>query len=88
MALIIANYEFIYVDIGKKGRISDTGVLEWTSCYDQLKWDKLNFQTNEEHENLKFVIIGDEGFSLHKHILKPYSQKDLTREKQYLITDY
>lgn len=30
MAIVNSNYEFIYVDVGKNGRISDGGVIETT----------------------------------------------------------
>jgi hypothetical protein len=82
MALFSTNYEVVYVNVGKQGRMTRAGVLEWTSFYDQLKRDKLNFPTNEESdENSNFMIIGYEMFAVHGHILKPYSQKDLTHEK-------
>lgn len=32
--------------------------------------------------DLEFVIIGDEAFMLHKHLVKPYSVKDLTHDKR------
>jgi hypothetical protein len=36
MALVDANYEFIYVDVGKNGRMSDAGVIEYTTFYQRL----------------------------------------------------
>lgn len=83
MALVDANYEFVYIDIGKQGRMSDGGVLEWTSFYRNLQQNKLCFPTQDETKaNLNFVIIGDEAFALHKHVLKPFSQKELSYEKR------
>lgn len=36
MAIANANYEFIMVDFGINGRISDGGVLEYTRFYEKL----------------------------------------------------
>ena len=41
MALVNANYEFIFVDVGKNGRISDGGVIESTKFYHKLIHGKL-----------------------------------------------
>ncbi|XP_050296347.1 uncharacterized protein LOC126736161 [Anthonomus grandis grandis] len=39
MALVKANCEFIYVDVGKQGRMSDSAAFEWTSFYKKLLTD-------------------------------------------------
>ncbi|KAB0803454.1 hypothetical protein PPYR_00424 [Photinus pyralis] len=36
MALVNSDYQFIYVDVGKNGRISDGGVLEYTEFHRKL----------------------------------------------------
>lgn len=41
MAVVNADYEFIYVDIGTNGRVSDGGVIEKTEFYSLLKSDML-----------------------------------------------
>lgn len=83
MALVNANYEFIYVDVGKQGRMSDSGAFEWTSFYKKLTTNNLNFPDNSETtEQLNFVIIDDSAFSLQNYLLKPYPDKDLTYEKK------
>ncbi|XP_026481681.1 uncharacterized protein LOC113388523 [Ctenocephalides felis] len=83
MALVNANYEFVYADVGKNGRNSDGGILEYTKFYDKLINDQLNIpQTVDNIEHLNFVFVGDEAFALHSHILKPFSQVELTYEKR------
>lgn len=60
MALVDSNYEFIYVDVGKQGRISDSGALGWTKFYQLFKSGKLKFPPKEENTaGLNFVLIGD-----------------------------
>lgn len=83
MALVNSNYEFMYVDIAKQGRMSDGGVLEWTSLYKKLVENKLNFPNiAETKEKLNFVFIGDAAFGLHEHILTPYPEKGLDYPKR------
>lgn len=83
MAIVNAKYEFIYADVGKQGRLSDGGVLKYTSFYRGLTNGRLNLPTNEENEEgLNFVFIGDEAFALHDNILKPYSQRHLNYERR------
>ena len=81
--MVNANYEFIYVDVGKQGRMSDSSVFEWTSLHKNLQEKKLNIPTNDEtRHNLNFVLLGDAAFPLHEHILKPYPQNNLTHHKR------
>lgn len=83
MALVNPNYEFIFIDVGKNGRISDGGVIECTEFYKRLQSDRLNLPTVEETKhNLNFVFLGDEAFSLTKNFLRPFPQKELTYEKR------
>lgn len=83
MAVVNHNYEFIYVDAGKQGRISDGGVFDATLFGQRLKNNSLNLpDANENDEGLNFVFVADDAFPLHNNILKPLSQKNLTKEKR------
>ncbi|XP_031341136.1 uncharacterized protein LOC116169243 [Photinus pyralis] len=83
LALVNANHEFIFVDVGKNGRHSDGGILEYTDFYDGLMNGHLHLPDNSETDkNLNFVFLGDEAFSLHENFLKPFPQRDLTYEKR------
>lgn len=83
MAVVNSKYEFIFVDVGKNGRLSDGGILQYTTFYERLIGDKLNLPEKIEcKENLNFVFIGDEAFALHKHLLKPFSQSSLNYERR------
>ena len=81
-----ANYKFIYVDIGCNGRISDGGVFRNCNLYQMLEEKKLNIPQPMPlpNTNIQFphVIVADDAFPLKEHILKPYSQISLTREKR------
>jgi hypothetical protein len=83
MALVNANYEFVFVDVGKNGRISDGGVFQKTTFYQNLSENSLKLSDNSEtEEHLNFISLVDNGFGAHKHILKPFLYTDLTHKKR------
>lgn len=83
MALVNADYEFIYIDVGKNGRLSDAGIIEYTEFYRRLLEGSLNLpDNNETTENLNFVFISDEAFALHKNLLKPFPQQALNHQRR------
>ncbi|CAH2011477.1 unnamed protein product [Acanthoscelides obtectus] len=83
MALVNANYEFIFVDVGKNRGISDGGVIESTKFYHKLIHGQLHLPNNTDTKNnFNFVFLGDEAFSLYENFLKPYSQGDLFYSKR------
>lgn len=85
MALVNSNYEFIYVDVGKNGRHSDAGDLEYIEFNRKLIAKQLNLPDNNGNiNNLNYVFIGDEAFSLDDHLLKPYAQRKFNFEKRML----
>ena len=54
MALVDANYRFIFADVGCQGRISDGGVYRNTEFYTALTEGKLNLP-NERQRQLPYV---------------------------------
>jgi hypothetical protein len=83
MVLVNTNYEFTHVDVGKNVRISDGGVLEHTTFYQQLVQGLLNLPDNEDTvENLNYIFVGDEAFPFHVHVLKPLSQICLNHHRR------
>lgn len=66
MALVKADYKFIWLDVGQQGRFFYGVVFEWTSFCNDWKSKKINFPPKSENDiDLEFVIIGDESFMLH-----------------------
>lgn len=81
MAVVNAEYQFIYVDVGTNGRISDGGVLKKTKFYKRLDEGTLNIPPPEkptpDSDPLPFVYLDDEAFTLRPDFLKPYQQREL-----------
>ncbi|KAK5637862.1 hypothetical protein RI129_000145 [Pyrocoelia pectoralis] len=86
MAIVNANYEFILVDVGTNGRVSDGGVLENTDFFKKLVDKSLNIPDSKEigpkKSKLPFVFVGDEAFSLRENFMKPYNVKELDYSKK------
>ena len=85
MALVNANYEFIYADIGSNGRISDGGV--WRDCSLNLKLEKqeLAIPNDQLLPNSSiiapYVFVADDAFPLKQNILKPYPHRSQTKSE-------
>ncbi|XP_041983090.1 putative nuclease HARBI1 [Aricia agestis] len=77
MAIVNANYEFIFADVGKNGRNSDGGVFEYTSFWRMLTNDGLHIPEREDNvEKMNYVFLADDAFPAHEHILKRFSQDE------------
>lgn len=77
LAMVDYNYNFIYVDVGCQGRISDGGVFRNCSLYTALHNGSLGIPISEplpgREMSVPYVIIGDDAFSLSEFLMKPYS---------------
>ncbi|XP_068094390.1 uncharacterized protein [Hyperolius riggenbachi] len=83
MAIVNANYEFIYIDVGRNGRMSDGGVIEKTEFNTRLKNRQLSLPTMAQtKKGLNFVFVADDAFGLHPHILKPFPHTNLSTQHQ------
>lgn len=82
MALVNAQYNFIYVNAGIQGRISDGGVFNGTNLYRLLENNNLNLPPPQSlpgrQQNCPYVIVGDDAFALSKHLMKPYPGTQIT----------
>ena len=86
LAVVNAKREFIMVDAGVNGKISDGGVMFYSKFGELLECNSLNLPAPAPLPNTTatypYVFIGDEAFALHQNIMKPYAQKSLNAERQ------
>ena len=86
MAIVDANYDFIMVDVGTNGRVSDGGVLSNTRFGRALFEDELNLPKPcplpSSDKEMPFVFVGDDAFQLTNNLMKPYSQIGLSEEQR------
>ncbi|CAH1979656.1 unnamed protein product [Acanthoscelides obtectus] len=76
-ALVDANYNFLYVNAGGQGRISDGGIFKDCSLYKKLVKNQLNFPEPETLKDMQrkipYFFIGDEAFAFTDSLMKPFS---------------
>jgi len=76
-AVVDANYNFLYVNVGSQGRISDGGVFNQTSFKRLLDDCKLNLPTDcvlpGREMPIPYVFLADDAFPLTSNIMKPYA---------------
>jgi hypothetical protein len=82
MAMVDYDYKFLFIDIGKQGRISDGGVFSSTSLYRALESGSLRLPPPSplpgDSEPIPHFIVADEAFPLRKYLMKPFPSRNLT----------
>ncbi|XP_044766239.1 protein ANTAGONIST OF LIKE HETEROCHROMATIN PROTEIN 1-like [Coccinella septempunctata] len=77
LAVVDANYNFIYVNVGCQGKISDGGVFNNTFFKKALEENSLHFPPPRalpgRSSTTPFVIVADDAFPLSPNIMKAYS---------------
>lgn len=76
LAIVDAEYNFVYVNCGAKGKSSDSGVFQETSFYKALNEQQLNLPDPEpltqDGPNIPYVFVGDSAFALSENMMRPY----------------
>ncbi|XP_058826424.1 putative nuclease HARBI1 isoform X1 [Topomyia yanbarensis] len=85
LAVANARKEFIMVDAGMNGRISDGGVFYYSKFGELLKENKLNLPDPAPlpgtSDKFPFVFVADEAFALDVNVMKPYALKALDKNR-------
>ncbi|XP_046853041.1 uncharacterized protein LOC124446249 [Xenia sp. Carnegie-2017] len=86
LALVDANYKFLFVDVGATGRAGDAGVFKNSSLKKALDDNCLQLPQAQAIEGIQtkicYHIIGDDAFPLRTDIMKPYPHRYLDKPKQ------
>ena len=86
MALVDANYQFLYVDVGANGGGSDGGVFSRTTLRTHLDNDTLGLPPPDplpnDDKDFPYFIAGDEAFPLRSWLMKPIPRRNLTRKQR------
>lgn len=80
LAIVDANYQFLFVDIGSYGKEGDAGIFKKSQIGKDILENKFKFSAPallpySKNIILPHVILGDEAFQLHTNIMKPYSRR-------------
>jgi DDE superfamily endonuclease len=87
LAMVDANYRFIFLDIGRNGRVGDAGIYARSTLKKYFESDEAGYPGKEALPNSKLegfhAILGDSAFPLKNYLLKPYPiDKKLTKERR------
>lgn len=86
LAVVDANYRFIYIDVGVNGRVSDGGVFRQSTLSEAISGHYLNIPENKSlpgrQKKVPYVFLADAAFPLSEHILKPYPFRNMTEEQR------
>lgn len=84
MAIVRANYEFIYCDVGTNGRVFNGRIINNTKFYEKLVNKNLRIlgprYISNSNRALRYVFVDDEAFSMRSDLIKLYSRKTLNKE--------
>ncbi|XP_062607230.1 uncharacterized protein LOC134269020 [Saccostrea cucullata] len=86
LALVDADYKFLYVDVGTNGRANDSGILARSALIEMIESGNMNLPPPrplpERHLEVPFVIVGDDAFPLKPYLMKPFPKRQLDLEKR------
>lgn len=86
MALVDANYRFIYVDVGATGRSGDAGIFDRSTLNAGMSSKTLGFPSpvmlGNTEERCSYHVIGDDAFPLREELMKPFPFRNLSREQR------
>lgn len=86
MALVDAKYNFIYVDVGAKGRESDGGVFNRCALQKAIEDERLQLPQPKplpgRQEPVPYVIVADDAFALKPYLMKPYKFRNQSTQER------
>lgn len=86
MALVDANYQFLWLNIGTEGAAGDAQIWNGCDLKRRLSNNTMNLPPPEplpgDVTDIPYFIIGDDAFALEEYMQKPYSQRALSREER------
>ncbi|XP_041359864.1 uncharacterized protein LOC121376099 [Gigantopelta aegis] len=86
LALVDANYLFLWTDVGGFGAMSDSQIFNESELKQCLVDGTINFPDPNSLPNddgdTPYFILADDAFAPRTHLMKPYSMKGLTRKER------
>ncbi|KAL8594576.1 hypothetical protein ACOMHN_002131 [Nucella lapillus] len=93
LALVDADYTFLWLDVGGQGHMSDSQIFRNCELYEHLLGGTLHLPpatplTQEEGDNreVPYFIVADEAFALETYIMKPYARRNMGHQE--LVFNY
>ena len=76
LAVVDANYKFVFIDVGAPGRAGDAGVYNESTIKKALVDNSVNLPPPASIEGISqekfhYHLVGDDAFAMHKTLMKP-----------------
>ncbi|XP_014673140.1 PREDICTED: uncharacterized protein LOC106813509 [Priapulus caudatus] len=88
MALVDADYKFIWADIGGMGSASDAQIYNASELNKCIEDGSLGFPDSDllpnDNQDVPNFFVGDDAFTLRPNMMKPYSLRGMTRPERIL----
>jgi hypothetical protein len=86
MAMVDANYQFLYIDVGRSGQSSDGGVFGDCTLRTALEEGTLRLPAPKplQHDTdpMPFYLVADEAFPLRQWLMKPFPRRGLSYQQR------
>lgn len=86
LALVDADYKFIWADVGGNGSASDAQIYNDSELKECIEDGALGLPDPEplpsDTQSVPYFIVGDDAFALRPTMMKPYSQRGLNNEER------
>ncbi|CAI5696763.1 unnamed protein product [Oreochromis niloticus] len=86
MAVVDANYKFVYASAGTQGRVSDAGVFAHSDLKEAMDTGTLNFPPADilpgTDALMPHMLIGDDAYPLRPDLMKPYPFRNLNTDQR------
>lgn len=86
LALVDAQYRFLFIDVGSEGRCSDGGVFRESYLNQAMQRNTLGLPEDAVFKGMDdpmpYFWVADDAFPLRDNIMKPYPQKNLTPQQR------
>ena len=86
MALVDADYKYIWADVGGTGSASDAQIYNDCELKECAEDGTLGFPDPEplpnDNHDVPYFFIGDNAFALRSTMMKPYSLRGLTNDQR------
>ena len=87
LAVVDAEYKFLYIDVGAPGSGSDGGIFQHTPIRNALETGTVGLPADEplpnSEEPVPYFLVGDDGFPLRTWLMKPHKTGNLTPSQRH-----